>query len=157
MIMMVAALISVPVGAVTENQEDAIKNHCEAIREDLKKVQKADARTRVYLGALYETILTDFVVPLNVRLVENNLSGAEFIENQNNVADTKTLFANDFISYQQNLEELVLMDCKKEPEGFYNKLEMVRKKRKIVEQDVLKMRNLISEHVELATQLKGKL
>ena len=49
------------------------------------------------------------------------------------------------------------MDCRKEPEDFYNKLDKVRQKRKIVEQDALKMRVLLSEHVQLANQLKGKL
>ena len=120
-------------------------------------MQKTDARARVYLGGFYEKVLADFVVPFNVRLVENNLSTAGLVENQNKMAETKALFASDFIAYQQGLEELVAYDCKNEPQEFYNKLDVVRKKRKIVEQDTLKMRNLISEHVKLADQLKGKL
>ena len=111
----------------------------------------------MYLGGLYDEILANFITPLNVRLVENNLSTPELVENQNKIVDTKTLFVNDFVSYQQGLEELVLMNCKNEPGEFYNKLDKVRQKRKIVEQDTLRMRTLISNHVKLATQLKGKL
>lgn len=148
---------AVPTNAISENQKNAILDHCEAMRDDLKNVQKADSRARVYLGGFYETILVDFITPLNVRLVENNMSSAELVENQNKLADAKTLFAGDFIAYQQNLEELILVDCEKEPENFYNKLDKTRQKRKIVEQDVLKMRNLISEHVKLVNQLKGKI
>ena len=146
-----------PVSAISENQKNTIVDHCTSIRESLKNVQKTDSRTRVYLGGYYETILSKFIVPFNVRLVENNLSTAGFVENQNNYAETKTLFMNDFISYQQNLEELVLTDCKEKPEDFYNKLDIVRKKRKAVEQDTLKLRSLISEHVRLASKLKEKL
>ena len=156
-VVLVASLVALPVSAISESQENAIKSHCEAIREDLKKVQKTDARTRVYLGGYYETILTKFVTPLNVRLVENNLSSADLVENQNKIAEAKTLFADDYVGYQQGLEELVLIDCKKEPGKFYDKLEKVRQKRKIVEQDTLKIRNLMSEHLRLANQLKGKL
>ena len=145
------------VSAISDEQKDAIYDHCESIRSILKNVQKADARARVFLGGHYETVLTNYVVPLNVRLVENNLSTAEFVENQNNIASTRTLFVNDFVSYQQDLEELVSMNCKESPDKFYEKLDKVRQKRKIVEQDTLRMRSLISEHIKLVNQLKRKL
>ena len=144
------------VQAISPNQSAVIVEHCDTIKDELKKVQKEDARVRVYLGGYYETILTKFITPLNVRLVENNLSSAGLVENQNNFAGTKTLFANDFIAYQQGLEELVGLDCRQEPEKFYDKLTTVRQKRKIMVQDVLKMRNLISEHVRLVEGLRGK-
>ena len=142
--------------AISEKQEAAIVDRCEEIREDLKTVQKDDARARVHLGGRYETILTKFIVPLNVRLVENSLSNAELVENQNQFAETKTIFANDYVGYQQDLEELVAMDCKKEPGAFYEKLVKVRQKRKTVEQDTLKLRSLISKQVKLVTSVRSK-
>ena len=153
---MLACQCPVTVMAISENQKTAIVEHCDSIKEDLKKVQKDDARVRVYLGGYYETILTKFITPLNVRLVENNLSTAGLVENQNDFAVAKSLFANDFVSYQQRLEELVGMDCKKEPENFYDKLKNVREKRKTMTQDVLKIRTLISQHFRMAEKLKGK-
>ena len=143
--------------AITEVQSSAIVEKCDVIRDNLRKVQKEDAKVRVYLGGYYDAILTRFITPLDVRLVENNLSNAGLIENQNDFAEAKTLFANDFVKYQQELEELVGMDCKGEPEKFYDRLVIVRQKRKIMAQDVLKIRSLISEHVKLVTELKGKL
>lgn len=153
---LVLSMITVPCLAVSENQEKAIVSKCSEIKEQLKTVQKNDARTRVHLGGRYETILTKFMTPLNVRLLENNLSNVELVENQNDFAGAKTLFNNDYINYQQDLEELVSMDCKKEPVAFYEKLDKVRQKRKIVEQDVLKLRSLISTHVRLVTSLRSK-
>lgn len=142
--------------AITEMQSATIVEHCDTIKENLKKIQKADARTRVYLGGYYETILTKFITPLNVRLVENNLSSAEFVENQNKFAKSKVVFASDFVTYQQNLEELVGMNCKTEPERFYDKLSIVRQKRKTMTQDVSKMRNLISDYIRLVEEIKGR-
>lgn len=150
------SLVTVPCLAITENQEKVIVSKCSEIKEQLKTLQKNDARTRVHLGGRYETILTKFMTPLNVRLLENNLSNVELVENQNDFAGAKTLFNNDYINYQQDLEELVSMDCKKEPAAFYEKLDKVRQKRKIVEQDVLKLRSLISTHVRLVTSLRSK-
>lgn len=146
-----------PVSAITEEQSGAIVRRCDTIKDDLKKVQKEDARVRVYLGGHYETILSKFITPLNVRLVENNLSSAGLVENQNDFAASKTIFANDFVNYQQGLEELVGIDCKEKPEEFYDKLVTVRQKRKTMVQDVLKMRSLISEHVKLVEGLKSRL
>ena len=69
----------------------------------------------------------------------------------------KNLFANDYIKYQQYLEELVAIDCKSEPDKLYEKLESVRRRRQIMAQDALKLRTLISDHLKLVNNLKGKL
>lgn len=154
---LVLSLMAVPVEAISKTQENAIKDHCAAMQESLRSVQKSDARTRVYLGSRYETILNQFVTPLNMRLVENNMSTVELIESQNNLANTRTKFTNDYIEYQQKLEELVAVDCKKAPGEFYDKLAEVRKGRKKVEQDTQKMRKLIDEYKQLVVKLKGGL
>ena len=146
-----------PVSAIAKNQETAITEHCEEIRDDLKAIQKSDAKLRVHLGGRYEMILSRFIMPLNIRLVENNLSSAKMVESQNKFADAKTLFNSDYITYQQNLEELVAMDCKKEPSEFYEKLVKVRQKRKVVERDVLSLRTLISQHIKLVKEVEGRL
>lgn len=156
-ILLVFLQVFVPsAGAITDRQSEAIVKKCDMIRDDLKKVQKEDARARVYLGGHYETILSKYITPLNVRLVENNLSSAGFVENQNKFVSSRATFSSDFITYQQGLEELVGMDCKTEPEKFYDKLVVVRQKRKMMVQDVLKMRDLISQHIKLVTDLRSK-
>ena len=155
--MLVGCYLVLPVGAISDEQKAAIKNHCETIRDDLKKVQRTDSRIRVYLGGYYEGIMTKFITPLNVKLVEANLSNANFVENQNRFANEKVSFANDFVEYQKGLEELIAVDCKAEPDRFYEKLTSVRKKRKAVEQEVAKLRELIGENVKLVNGLKEKL
>ena len=153
----VVSLVALPVGAITEEQEARIKDHCETIRENLKTVQKRDARARVYLGGYYETILSKYMTPLNVRLVENNISNVALIENQNSFAKAKAGFAEDFVGYQKALEELVLMDCKNEPGKFYEELEAVRVKRAKMEKDMAKITDLINKHRELVAELKGRM
>lgn len=149
--------ISPATSAITDAQKKSITTNCQQIKSNLRTLQKNDARIRVYLGSYYETILTKFITPLNVRLVENNLSNADFVENQNKFAEAKNLFANDYIKYQQYLEELVAIDCKSEPDKFYEKLESVRRRRQTMAQDALKLRTLISDHLKLVNNLKGKL
>ncbi len=141
------------VGAINEEQKNIISDHCESIRDSLKLVQKQDARARVYLGGRYETILSKFIMPLNVKLVENNISNTKLVENQNSFATAKVKFSDDYIDYQQGLEELVAIDCKVEPEKFYEKLIEVREERKVVNRDVSEMSGLISRQIKLVREL----
>ena len=151
------SLISLPCFAISEKQEKVIVTNCDSIKTQLKNVQKDDARTRVHLGGRYEAILTRFMTPLNIRLLENNISNTDLVENQNSFSETRELFTSDYVNYQQVLEKLVSLDCKKEPTIFYENLEKARQKRKIVEQDVVKLRSLISKHVKLVSGLRSKL
>ena len=142
---------------ISKTQEAATADHCSTIRESLKTIQKNDARARVYLGGRFETIINKYVTPLNVKLVENSLSTASLIESQNTLSSNKVKFANDYVEYQQKLEELVAMDCKNNPVEFYSQLEVVRQERKKVKQDVDKMKAALVEYMDLVGKLKEKL
>lgn len=156
-LILVASLMPISASAISVAQENAIVGRCDTIKEKLKAVQYSDSRARVYLGRYYETILSKFITPLNVRLVENNLSDSKMISNQDNFAKTRTAFIVDFVEYQKVLEELVAMDCKTEPEEFYGKLETVREKRKVVANNVARLKKLAVEQVNLTNSLKERL
>lgn len=158
----VASVLTVPAHAVetvqiTEAQKNAVYDHCDKIRENLRTVQRDDAKTRVYLGRYYETILNGFITPLNVRLVENNLTDDDLLNNQSDFARIRTNFTIDFIEYQKVLEDLVGMDCRAEPTAFYVKLSTAREKRAIVAEDVNLLQRAAKTQVRLVTALKGKL
>ena len=140
---------------IAAEQKATIVDHCDAMKDSLKSLQRTDSRARVYLGRYYETILTNFITPLNIRLVENNISNTKLLDNQTSFAARRTNFNNDYISYQQSLEELVNINCKAEPEKFYEKLLVTREKRKIVKKDVAKMRGFVDEQVKLVEELKN--
>lgn len=140
---------------ITDSQKAIIVDHCDTIKDSLKSLQRVDSRTRVYLGRYYETILTNFITPLNLRLVENNISNPELLDNQTNFANKRTSFVNDFIVYQQALEELVNVNCKSEPDRFYKKLLVAREKRAIVNKDVSKLRSYTDEQMKLVEGLKN--
>ena len=140
---------------ITDTQRTTIVDHCDTMKDSLKSLQRVDSRTRVYLGRYYETILSNFITPLNLRLVENNISVPKLLENQTNFANNRNEFVADFIIYQQALEELVHINCKSEPDRFYEILKVAQERRKVVNKDVTKLRSLTDEQVKLVEELKG--
>ena len=138
----------------TDAQIAAVKANCAEIKAKLEVVQHNDSRTRVNLGRNYETILSDYIMPLNVALVASNLSDVGLIENQSKFVAVRSVFAEDFISYQKALEELVGINCVAEPARFYEKLVMVRQKRATVASDTEKLRWLMGKQVEMVTKLR---
>ena len=60
--------------ALSESQRGIISQNCGSIQQSLRQLQVADSRTRVYLGSIYETILSDFMTPLATRVASNGLS-----------------------------------------------------------------------------------
>lgn len=150
-------LAGVEAKAMTDEQRSALVLHCDAIHDSLKVLQRNDSRTRVYLGRYYETILNKLITPLNVRLVENSLSTNALIDNQNNFAKTRTNFIIDYIEYQKDLENLVTLDCRVEPEKFYELLVQTRTKRKIVAEDTKRLRALAASNLELVGEMRKKL
>ena len=69
--------------APSNEQIENIKTNCSSIKHSLKQVQNSDRNTRVAIGYSYQTILADFMTPLNVRLIKNNLIRPELSEIQN--------------------------------------------------------------------------
>lgn len=157
LMIVLSVFLVVPVGAISEAQETAIVTRCDTIKDNLKVVQRLDSRARVYLGRYYETILSKFIMPLNVRLVENNLSDNDLLVNQDSFAKAQESFKADYITYQKSLEDLVAMNCKEDAESFYAKLQQTREKRKIVAEDTVKLRSLAVKQKELVLNLRGRL
>ena len=156
-VMMMGFCLVLPAGAVSEGQKTAIMENCDKIKETLKTVQHQDSRTRVYLGRHYETVLSKYITPLNVRLVENTMINSGLMDNQDSFSRTRNSFIIDFIEYQKGLEDLVATDCRVEPEIFYNKLVKVRERRKVVESDTVVLKELIMTQLNLVKGLREQL
>lgn len=150
-------LLGAPVGAISDSQRSNIVNRCDTLKDNLRVMQRNDSRARVYLGRYYENILNKFMVPLNMRLVENNLSTNALIDNQNDFVRTRTNFIIDYIEYQKTLESLVATDCRTEPEKFYELLEQARVKRGIVAEDAARLKSLAVDNLELVREMRIRL
>ena len=143
--------------ALSKEQAGAISQSCDSIKQSLKKLQKADTKTRSFIGGIYEDFLTDFISPLNLRLVRNSLPSTTLTKLHSDLIDGRQDFAKKFTLYAQNLEALLTMDCQNSPDKFYAKLLETRKTRNTLEQATEAFRMLLEKHQNAVQTLKGTL
>ncbi|MBQ7802616.1 hypothetical protein IJ380_02035 [Candidatus Saccharibacteria bacterium] len=138
----------------SEAKLEKIADNCGSIRQSLKLLQRSDSRARSYFGAIYETASSKYITPLNLRLVKNDLSSVSMINLQTSLASTRASFSSDFIDYSRSLEELIALDCRLEPEVFYEKLLETREKRTKVASDMKTINDLLVNSVKAAEKIK---
>jgi len=135
-------------------KKESIVEHCDAIRDSLEATQHTDSYARTYLGALYDAILNRFIMPLNVRLLKNNAAIEELTKIQADFVAERAEFNADFVLYSKELENLINIDCKDEPEEFYAQLEKTRVKRAVVDEDTKKLEKLVFEQKQIVAALR---
>ncbi|MBR3319293.1 hypothetical protein IKG06_02170 [Candidatus Saccharibacteria bacterium] len=153
------ALLVVPVSAaidieLSDKQSADISNSCNTIHQNLKNLQRADARARTYFGSIYETISSKYLKPLNLRIVDNDIPNSTLLKLQSEFAEARTKFSDDYIKYSKALEELISIDCQIEPKNFYQKLLDTRSKRTTVAKDIGSISNLLTSIVKNTEKLK---
>ena len=133
-----------------------ITKSCDTIRNNLKSIRVQDAKIRTFLGSRYDAVLNNYMKPLNIRLVLNDVALND-TKTQAEFSNAKSLFAADYIDYQRSFEELLAIDCNNDANSFSKKLSLVRQKREKLFQDVTKLNSLLSSHILFVKQIQGTL
>lgn len=142
---------------LNDTERGNISMSCASIQTSLKNIQRNDSKTRVILGTNYQTLLSNYISPLNVRLIKNNLPDSTLISIQSEAITSRNSFTNLFVTYSQRLESLISIDCKNQPDTFYSELENVRFLRSQLEESVNKVNTALSNHLKTVNQLREKL
>lgn len=142
---------------LNDTERGNISMSCASIQTSLRNIQRNDSKTRVILGTNYQTLLSNYISPLNVRLIKNNLPDSTLISIQSETITSRNSFTNLFVTYSQRLESLISIDCKNQPDTFYSELENVRFLRSQLEESVNKVNIALSNHLKTVNQLREKL
>lgn len=143
--------------SLSDDQKGAISQHCATTKQSLKTLQRTDARARSYLGAAYESLITNYITPLDLRLINNSRPNANITSIHSRIVETRKQFISEYTSYSQSLEDLIATDCQNSPEEFYTKLVSTREKRASLSTTTTNMRNLFSEYLTDVKLLRNSL
>ena len=156
-ILVASAVNPVSAQTISDEQQGLISSNCASIKLQLKTVEKYGSKSRQHLGAQYESILTNLIINLNLRLVKNNRANAEIAEQQIKLSSERDNFKNKFTEYSRELESLKNSDCKSDPQHFYDKLQYVRSKRNEIVDSMNRLRKIIGEHRESVEKVREEL
>lgn len=148
-----------PVMAVdlSADQKGAISTNCDTIKQTIQQLTRSDSKTRVYLGGAYENTLTNFIIPLNLRLTKNNKPNSTLTSIQSKFAEKRQNFNNTYTNYMKQVEGLLAIDCKAEPEDFYGQLQVARASRANLQQTTLELNSLLHDHIEGVKKMRSGL
>ena len=136
---------------LSNDQAENLKTNCSSIKNSLKQIQNSDRNTRISIGYTYQTILADFITPLNVRLIKNNSSDPNLSQIQNQFVALREDFNHKYIEYSQELESLLNIDCSSEP------VESTRNKRSEIITLAEDINKTIEQHQSSVNSLKDSL
>jgi len=142
---------------ISDDQAGLISMTCGSVQLQLKNLRKTDSRVRVYLGSRYEFVLANLMTNLNLRLIKNNLASPPLAASQTTFNSEREFFKTAFTDYSKSLDVLIATDCKSDPYGFYDKLELARNKREIVRASYLRLKDELARHRLAVTEFKDNL
>ena len=145
------------VTVLSDAQKGAISQNCESLKSTLRNLQRVDSRTRSFLGSAYDKFLGSYITPLSIRMVSNNRPSTSLTGIHSGILNSKEVFAAQFTDYSKSFDDLLNSDCKKQPEDFYKKLVITRKKRTMLESTVTSLRSALGNHYTAVEKLKGEL
>ncbi len=130
----------------SDTQAALISQNCNSIKIQLQQLQRADAKSRVHIGAQYETISSNLMLNLSIRLAKNDLASATIATEQSKFANERKVFKDRYIEYSQTMEKLIAVDCKESPRDFYSQLKVAQAKRAEVDKSIKRLNEIVSEH-----------
>jgi heterodisulfide reductase subunit A-like polyferredoxin len=136
--------------ALDTEKSALIVSRCNEIKKNIKKLQVADANTRVALGREYENILTKLMTNMNSRLALNHQPAGNLLSLTADFSAKLAVFREAYQSYDQKIEALLAVNCAKDPVGFYDALDTARANRAAVQSANL---NLIQTAETYAAEL----
>ena len=142
---------------ISSDRIDTISSSCQALKQNLKTIQRTDSRTRSYLGSVYQALLVDYITPLNLSLVKHNRPSTTITRLYSDILDARSDFADKFTAYSQSFEELLNIDCQNNPGVFYDKLESVRGNRATLNSATVHLRTLFGNFYTATSRLKEEI
>lgn len=136
---------------------EVIGSTCRVAQSTMGQVEKADLVFRHNGVRNYNSVL-NLMFAMNSRLSSNKITAAKLSDITAKFELSLNTFRDDYNQYDDQLITAIQYDCTKDPSGFYNSLEIVRKSRAALRQNVIELDNYMNtyydEFSKLATERK---
>jgi predicted nucleic acid-binding Zn-ribbon protein len=128
-----------------EAKKAAVVANCSNAQSTLQSINRSDITTRVNRGRSYDQALKLFYA-MNARLASNNITEPRLAEITKNFEDELNSFRSQYNDYNDRLKNTTDIDCRQEPQQFYDVLGQARDRRSAVHGSIVKLNNLIGDY-----------
>ena len=131
---------------LSQSQIDAVQTSCQSIQSNLQRLQQSDRLLRGNLGQNYDAIAQHLMAPLNSRIALNGLNGVDLTQTTVDFNNAFTTFRNDYMTYDDDLQAALAVDCNKNPVQQYSAIQTAKQSRKTVANDATALNGLLETY-----------
>lgn len=121
---------------MSEAHIERIRANCVDVKATLSQLHASDALLRVNRGQLYESISTKLMATLNSRVSLSRLDSTQLVTVSSSYERELAAFRVNYQVYEQQMSDLLKLDCTKQPVAFYDAVAIARDKRTEVHENV---------------------
>jgi hypothetical protein len=145
------ALASAPAFAqqsspMTDEHIARIKANCQSALVTLGQIRTNEAPVFINRNQTYFSISDKLMARLNSRLTLNRYDATQLVKTASEYNTALAKFRTVYKQYDDTMAELIRMDCKRQPVGFYDKVAIVRQQRQKVHDTAEQLKNLIDQY-----------
>lgn len=129
-------------------QIDRILTSCSTSHNTLNQLHSSDTLLRVNMGQMYESIMTKLMQGFNGRVAGNDFNNSSLTVISDEYGNVLDRFRSDYIKYEEHLSKAIGIDCYRQPVAFYDAVNIARKDRIQVHDDVNKLNQSIDKYKE---------
>lgn len=131
---------------MSEAHIERIRSNCTETKATLSQLHASDGLLRVNRGQVYESISTKLMATFNSRASLNRLDATQLVTVASSYERELAAFRVDYKSYEQQMSDILKIDCTKQPVAFYDAIAQARDKRLKVRQHVVALTKQINEY-----------
>lgn len=131
---------------MSEAHIERIRSNCTEAKATLAQLHASDGLLRVNRGQIYDSISTKLMAPFNSRASLSRLDATQLVSVASAYERELTAFRTDYKAYEQQMSDILKIDCTKQPVAFYDAIAEARDKRLKVRQHVVALTKQINEY-----------
>lgn len=131
---------------MSETHIERIRSNCTEAKATLSQLHASDGLLRVNRGQLYESISTKLMATFNSRVSLNRLDATQLVTIATAYEREFSAFRADYILYEQQMSDILKIDCTKQPVAFYDAVAQARVKRMDVRRHIVALTNHINDY-----------
>ena len=157
----VATITVIPVRAqesppMTDEHIARIKSNCPVALATLSRIHANDAPAHINRNQTYFSISDKLMARFNSRLVLNRYDATQLVKTSTDFNTQLVKYKTLYKEYDETMTDLLRINCRLQPVGFYDKVAEARAARQKVYESVVRLKQLIGQYKQDVSSFKSQ-